>query len=254
MESEQEQWQRARALYTQVLQLGTRSPHRADALFYLGWTEYRLENRSGARLHFGAFVESFPEDPRNAEAAAMAVICRAEELMLQAQRLNQTPDADARKMGREKFLELVTLADCSHYRLQNHGYRSILKNLARDAGFGAWESLEEDQEFAKADTLYFQLRRILGIACPETDLRDRLSGIIMKHLQAPEHEFSSLIRKERARTLLHRLTNDFPAAPRNPVAISPGGQCAPRTSEPATLTLRDELPPGAESQGEAFPN
>ncbi len=82
-------WQRAKTLFTQVHALGESSPHRNDALYFLGWCEFRLGNFSSGSTHFTAFAASATSDPRRSGAIALAAICRAEHSF----RTGQTADA-----------------------------------------------------------------------------------------------------------------------------------------------------------------
>ncbi len=210
MESRQEQWLRAKVLYTQVLGLGLHSSHRADALFFLGWTEYQLGNRSQARTHFDTFIDGFSSDSRRSEAEAMSLICHAEESLLSAEQLSGLVEFFAQRLVISKLQAVVTLIDLNINRVQNIGYRTRLQDLATSAGIDALERLEDEGEYLQADVVYRQLRRILAYNCPDTALTLAISNIVAKHVRAGDESETGKQRIQRAEALLGRAMIDFP--------------------------------------------
>lgn len=209
MDTEKEQWLRAKALYVQVLGLGFDSPHRADALYSLGWIEYRLGNRVQSRNQFDCFAEQFPSDPRVGEARALALICRAEDALTQGQHLARQQDFELLTSAALRLEEVILLVDRNIPRIQNHAYRTILQDLALQAGLTLLPQLEEYREYQRSDFLYSQIRRVLGYANTDLALCEMMSQIIVHHARAAQSGEGEEDRKERAKFLLLKMTQEL---------------------------------------------
>lgn len=209
MTSEQESWMRAKALYGQVLSLGLTSPHRADALYSLGWIEYRMANYPQSRNHFECFLQQFPDDTRCADALAISAIAKAEESLGFAKRLIVDDDLQMKTIALVKFEEMIKGIERDVIRVQNRAYRKILEELGSRACLLAIPVLEEFGEYFRVDFLWSQLRRILAFSAPEKEFCEMISEVIYSHAVASKVGPGDRRRRERATYLLRKVTADL---------------------------------------------